>query len=97
MLGIYLNIKRWILTNIMNEALYLALHAPVLELDFTQFVGTHEGLAPFIGGFNGRRVLLVPAVRQGPAARFTRLVQFRVLLFLVIPSRYRVLHDVQKV
>lgn len=35
-----------ILTNIMDEALNLRLHAPIAKLHLAQFVGTHDGGLP---------------------------------------------------
>lgn len=35
-----------ILTNIMDEAFNLRLHAPVAELHLAEFVGTHDGGLP---------------------------------------------------
>lgn len=37
------NICDSILTNIMDEAFNLRLHAPVAKLHLAQFVGTHDG------------------------------------------------------
>ena len=37
-----------LLTNIMDEALDLRLHAPVAKLHLAEFVGTHDGGLPWV-------------------------------------------------
>lgn len=80
----------------MDETFYLALHAPVLELHFTELVGTHNG--PVLGPCpNGINIVLSPALHQGASACLLRLKDGGVLLSLVVPPRYSVPHNVQQV
>ena len=81
------------LTNIMNEALNLVLHAPVFELHSAQFVSSHHWLiSPFAS-----LVVLTPAILQRASARLGWAEQPGVLLLLVVPAADGVLHNVHDV
>ena len=86
-------------TDIVNEALDFPLHTPVAELDFAQFVSTHE--CPVAGAVNvlldNPRVVLTPRLRQRTPAGRLRVKQSRILFALIVAAGYRIRNNIHEI
>lgn len=70
------------LTNIMDEAFNLGLHAPVAKLNLAEFVGTHDGRLLWV-----IVVLFNPVIPQRTPLGLDRHVESCVLLYFILVRR----------